>query len=119
MSCYPLCFSFPTVFNISCNYSLWLYWLYCAVAIEIKEAQLQSNADRMIRTDMLFDTVQASRNLDNSSEKKMWFSISLDIIFGTEAAKLSPIENLIGKLRKWEERKIYTHTEKEVNLLKV
>lgn len=49
----------------------------------------------------------------------MWFSLSLDIIFVTEAAKLSPTENLIEKLRKWEERKIYTHTEKEVNLLKV
>lgn len=24
----------------------------------------------------------------------MWFSLSLDIIFGTEAAKSSPIENL-------------------------
>lgn len=44
---------------------------------------------------MLFDTIQAARNLDTSSEKKKWFTLSLDIIMGIEAAKLSPVETLI------------------------
>lgn len=51
-------------------------------------------------TEMLFDTIQASRNLDTSSEKKMWFTFSLDIIVGIESTKLSPMENLIENLKK-------------------
>lgn len=71
---------------------------------------------------MLFDTIQASRNLDTSSEKKMWFTFSLDIIVGIESTKLSPMENLIENLKKkkiGEERKTYTRTEEVVNLLRV
>lgn len=73
-------------------------------------------------TEMLFDTIQASRNLDTSSEKKMWFTFSLDIIVGIESTKLSPMENLIENLKKkkiGEERKTYTRTEEVVNLLRV
>lgn len=73
---------------------------------------MQSNADRVIGTDMLFDTIQASRNLDNSSEKKM-FTLSLDITVGIEAAKLSPIENVIEKLRKWERKERHTHRQRK------
>lgn len=72
---------------------------------------MQSNADRMIGTDM-FDTIQASRNLDNSSEKKM-FTLSLDIIVGIEAIKLSPIENVIEKLSKWERKERHTHIQRK------
>lgn len=78
----------------------------------------------MISTEKLFDTIQAARNLDTSSEKKkMWFTLSLDIIVGIEAAKLSPMETLIEnpppQKKMGEERKIYTYTEEVVNLLRV
>lgn len=46
------------------------------------------------------------------------FRLSLDIIVGIEAAKLSPIENLIAE-EIGEKRKAYTHREKGVHLLRV
>lgn len=65
---------------------------------------------------MLFDIIQASRNLDNSSrKKKIWFRLHLDIIVGMHAAKLSPMGNPVEKLKKMgEERKAYAHTEEVV-----
>lgn len=64
---------------------------------------------------MLFDTIQASRNLDTSSEKKMWFTFSLDIIVGIESTKLSPMENLIENLKKkkLERKERHTHVQRK------
>lgn len=71
------------VFNISRNESLWLYWLWCAVAIAIKEAQLQSNVDGMIST----DTLTQFRHLGICIlQKKIWFRLLLDIVLYIEAA---------------------------------
>lgn len=52
------------------------------------------------RRDAQHRDVQASRNLDNSSEKKNVVYIFLIIILGLEAAKLSPMETLIENLKK-------------------
>lgn len=70
---------------------------------------------------MLFDIIQASRNLDNSSgKKKIWFRLHLDIIVGMHAAKFSPMGNSVQKLKKMgEERKAYIQTEEGVTLLRV
>ena len=51
---------------------------------------------------MLVDIIQASKNLDNSSGKKMWFRLHLDIIVGMHAAKFSPMRNSVQKLKKME-----------------
>lgn len=41
------------------------------------------------------------------------FTLSLDITVGIEAAKLSPIENVIEKLRKWERKERHTHRQRK------
>ena len=61
---------------------------------------------------MLFDTIQASSETwIIFQEKKMWFTLSLDIIVGIEAAKLSTMENLTENRKNGEERRTHTHTE--------